>query len=285
MTQPSGWYDDPADTSRLRYWDGILWTDRTVPKESPTAGASTIGRTVDPYAAPGAPGAPGSSVQPPSYPPALTPYGQPPAGRDYGAAPTYQWRPSGPTTPDGVPLAQWWQRLLASILDSIIVQVVGAVLAFPWLRDFFVWYVDYLDRTLGKAGSTRDLTTLMAEVSERMGQFLLPYTLILTVLTLVYNTVFLAKWGATPGKMALSIRVRRAGRPGPLTVLEALRRSALPFVLNLAGLLPVLGLLASPASWLDNLWLLWDPRRQCLHDKVADTLVEQKPARRPGGPA
>ena len=143
MTQPSGWYDDPADTSRLRYWDGILWTDRTVPKESPTAGASTIGRTVDPYAAPGAPGAPGSSVQPPSYPPALTPYGQPPAGRDYGAAPTYQWRPSGPTTPDGVPLAQWWQRLLASILDSIIVQVVGAVLAAyaaaaRKLRDFFV---------------------------------------------------------------------------------------------------------------------------------------------------
>jgi Protein of unknown function (DUF2510) len=30
---PSGWYIDPADPSRERYWDGTVWTDqyRTAP--------------------------------------------------------------------------------------------------------------------------------------------------------------------------------------------------------------------------------------------------------------
>jgi len=26
-------------------------------------------------------------------------------------------------------------------------------------------------------------------------------------------------------------------------------------------------------SILDPAWLLWDPKRQCLHDKLADTVV------------
>ena len=31
----SGWYDDPRDATQLRYWDGILWTERTMPKLRP----------------------------------------------------------------------------------------------------------------------------------------------------------------------------------------------------------------------------------------------------------
>lgn len=284
MTQPSGWYDDPSDPSRLRYWDGILWTDRTVPKESPTAASSTIGRTVDPYAASApsvtAPPAGSHPGQPPAYPPGPTPYGQPPAGRDYGAAPTYQWRPAGPTAPDGTPLAQWWQRLLAAMLDNLILGVVSLIVAFPWLRDFMSWYLDLLRTMMENPDDTLEVTRLMADITSRMSASLLPYALISGVLTLLYQTVFHARWGATLGKMALGIRVRRVGRSGPLTVVEALRRSALEFVLGLLSLVPVLGILANPALIADRLWLLWDPRRQCLHDKIADTLVEQKPPRR-----
>jgi uncharacterized RDD family membrane protein YckC len=31
-------------------------------------------------------------------------------------------------------------------------------------------------------------------------------------------------------------------------------------------------------------WLLWDPRRQCLHDKAAGTVVVKKNAPAPDGP-
>ena len=37
--------------------------------------------------------------------------------------------------------------------------------------------------------------------------------------------------------------------------------------------MPLLSLFASVLSFLDPAWLLWDPKRQALHDKVADTVV------------
>jgi hypothetical protein len=32
----AGWYDDPAQPSRLRYWDGTAWTDHTWAKTTPS---------------------------------------------------------------------------------------------------------------------------------------------------------------------------------------------------------------------------------------------------------
>ncbi len=280
MTQPSGWYDDPADPSGLRYWDGIIWTERTVPKQSPTASASTIGHAVDPYAAP-------PSAYPPAYPPGQapyppstpTPYGQPPAGRDYGAAPTYQWRPQGPTTLDGAPLAQWWQRLLAAMIDGVVVGLAGALMAFPWWRDFLTWYVAFLQKSMSGAADP-NLATVMTEISTEMARFIVPITLIQAGVAFVYHVAFLTRNGASLGKMALGIRVRRVGRPGPLSLLDAARRQALQLVLTLLGVVPFIGSITGLVSYLDEAWLLWDQRRQCLHDKIADTVVEQKPPRR-----
>lgn len=281
MTQPSGWYDDPQDSSRLRYWDGILWSDHTVPKQSPTAAASTIGRAVDPYAptpsdTPGGRPA-GPPVSPYAGPPGQSPYSAPP-GYGYGAAPTMPWRPAGPRTAEGTPLAEWWQRLLASLIDGLIQSLLTFALAFPWLRDFFTWYIGYVDDLASTTTTTApDFNSLMEDMSAQMLRFIIPLTLISLAVMVLYNVVFLVRWGATPGKMILGIRVRRVGRPGPLRLVEALRRVALPAGLSLLGAVPLVSYLASPVQLLDYLWLLWDPRRQCLHDKVADTVVEQRP--------
>ena len=260
--QPSGWYDDPQNAANLRYWDGVLWTDNTVPKVAPSAAASSIGYATDPYAAARQPGP--------------VDYRQPPPHPGYAPAPTYAWNPGGPMTSDGHQLAQWWQRLLAYLLDGAILSGVTTVLAFPFLRDFFVWYLDLL-RDLSRASSEPDFTTLSTQITEQMQKFILPLVAISVVVGLIYNTLFLTRSGATPGKMALGIRVRRVERPGPLTLVEALRRQALQIGLSILSLVPILSTLASPASLLDSLWLLWDPRRQTLHDKVADTVVEVKP--------
>jgi len=61
-----------------------------------------------------------------------------------------------------------------------------------------------------------------------------------------------------------------------------LRRQLLDVGFQVLGAVPIISLLTPVVSILDKLWLLWDPRRQTLHDKVADTLVEQKP--KPGMP-
>lgn len=45
---PFGWYPDPADPARLRWWDGEAWTELTEfprPELQPAAGYSThLGR-------------------------------------------------------------------------------------------------------------------------------------------------------------------------------------------------------------------------------------------------
>jgi uncharacterized RDD family membrane protein YckC len=296
MSQRSGWYDDPQDASRLRYWDGVLWTDHTVPKQSPTAADSTIGRPVDPYAArqpadaaaagagpTGYPGGGGPAAYPGQTPyanPGQTPYSAPPGSFGYGAAPTLPWRPSGPTTPEGTPLAEWWQRLVAAIVDGIIVQLLTLLLAFPWIRDFLTWYADLIRSAASTPTSAQpDPTTLFDDILTQMESFLVPVTVITVLVTLVYHVAFLATRGATPGKMLLGIRVRSIAQPGPPSVLVAVRRAALPVLFQLMGIVPLIGMFASFATMLDDAWLLWDRRRQCWHDKVAETLVEQRPKR------
>lgn len=295
MSQPSGWFDDPQDPSRLRYFDGILWTDRVVPRESPSAAASTIGRTPDlgsfthwgqgqwsPSAGgPGGPGAPAGagdpvdqgSVGPGGHgaPPAQG-YGAGPAG--WGPAPTMAWAPLGPTTPDGRPLAEWWQRLLASIIDGLVVGLVSFLCAAYWWFPIIQSYVELIGR-LARSNTTD--TRAIEAWSQQLAAAMLPITLVSLLVSVAIRVFCHSRWGATPGKRALGIRVRRTGRPGPLTVPEALRREGVSIAVSLVGLVPFIGLIGSLISLLDSLWLLWDPRRQTLHDKLADTLVERKP--------
>jgi RDD family len=61
---------------------------------------------------------------------------------------------------------------------------------------------------------------------------------------------------------------RRASRPCAVEHFAAVKRSA---IYSLAPQVPGIG---GIFGLLDSLWLLWDkPHRQCLHDKVADTVV------------
>ena len=82
------------------------------------------------------------------------------------------------------------------------------------------------------------------------------------VLYIVYETVATVRYGRTLGKRWMKIRaVTDDGHA--LGFGRALARTV---VQSLAGFLSWLGLL-------DPLWCLWDPDRQCLHDKIVGTLV------------
>jgi len=90
--------------------------------------------------------------------------------------------------------------------------------------------------------------------------------LVTGLIGVAYETFATARYGRTLGKRWLHIRpVRMDG--SKITVGRALARSSFRFGM---GLLSYAGLL-------DPLWCLWDDKRQCLHDKVADTIVINDP--------
>lgn len=65
-------------------------------------------------------------------------YSAPPTNYGYGAAPKLStWAPMGRVTTDGRSIAEPWQRLLAAILDNLILGIVTAAgSTFPLWRDF-----------------------------------------------------------------------------------------------------------------------------------------------------
>lgn len=270
MTQPSGWYDDPSNPENLRYFDGILWTDNVVPKVAPAPQQWAS----PPPAAPAPGGYPWGPAQQHYANPGQQPYGQPPANLGYGTAPQLGWAPAGPSTPDGVPLAQWWQRLLAAFIDNVILGVLTLAASFPLLQDVFTWYLDQL-RAVGR-GVVVDSTDLAEQMTDRLGPVIVPATLIGITIAVIYTTVFLVRSGGTPGKIMVGIRVRALNEPGPPTLGAVLKRQAIPFLVQLLSVVPLVSLLTGVGGLLDNLWLTWDPRRQALHDKLAGTVVVQK---------
>lgn len=275
MTQPSGWYDDPQDSTQLRYWDGVVWSSHVSPKISPTVARSTIGMPYGVVAASARPQSLGSAgAQGP--PAAQRGYDSPGQGKNpasghhwpaYGQGPgalgqQAGWQPHQlTTTPDGVQLSGWWLRVAARVLDSIIT----FVLALPATGWFYYRYLKGLvtwssDLAAQSAAGTNPVLALPPWTTY---QYAFIASLILLLVAGAYEVFFLSRSGATPGKKIVGISVRLRERPGPPPMNSVLVRSSCLFGMQLVGL----------AYLLDALWPLWDEKKQALHDKVAATNV------------
>lgn len=176
-------------------------------------------------------------------------YGQspPPA---YG----YQQQPSGaPMGPGGQPLAAWWKRLVAIILDSLIVGVPFGILA------AIVAAAAAEDATIDPI--TGELESGGAEFG---GAVILIYALALVVAVLYYGLLNGGANGQTLGKKVLNIRVRDANTGGPIGVGRGIGR-------YFVGL--ILGAVCFIGAILNGLWPLWDQKRQALHDKAVSSVV------------
>jgi uncharacterized RDD family membrane protein YckC len=287
MSTPTspGWYEDPEDPDQLRYFDGIVWSSHTTPRRTPPAPVSTEPGTAVPTGW-GQP--PGPSGQQPGWGGQQPPEWRAPQGggqqqgwgdgqqRNPWAAPPVAGAPVGWTTrtdvlPDGAVLAEWWRRLIARIIDWIVIGLIGALLSAGYLTELIAAVEAYFEAAVRAAetGATPDTTALESALVGAA----LPITLISLAVTVVYDVLFLVWRGATPGKMLLGTVVRPAEHPGPVSLVVALRRQVIYVVSNLVGLVPVVGVLGTILSVVDPAWLLWDRRRQALHDKVADTVV------------
>ena len=273
MTQPSGWYDDPQDPSQLRYWDGVSWSSHVTPKVSPTVQDSTIGMPygVAPAAerpqGPGSHGSRGAPAAPGEYGPAQRwPQGGPmPAyGQPLG------WQSNQATTPDGVVLSGWWKRVLAQIIDNIVVSIVALPLTFAPMKQAVNVLQDYFQQV---ANAVNAGSSTMPTLPDSLSGPILQISVTVLILNLVYEIAFLTRTGATPGKRVAGISVRLRDKPGPPTLDVVLKRTAVKQGGDVVGLVRVLGFFGSLFRTVDVLWPLWDVKKQAIHDKAASTNV------------
>lgn len=279
----AGWYDDPEDESRLRYFDGIIWSDRTVPRKThrsapPVAAAPTAGHGTDPAAQGHVPTAPGTDVfgrstGHPAGPPAAHPYGAQ-GGSPYGATPdgNQAQRTPEPLAADGRPLASYGSRAAAYMIDAAILGVLNVVLA-GWAWWFFM--ADYwsfaMDLVMNDPGGQMPS---VEQVSSMLNyRYFFIALAIGFVVEAIYHVGFLVARNATPGKLVMGISVQRVTGAGRLGVGVSFMRALLP--LGLRVLWGLTCLFDVVVRAVDLLWPIKDPKQQALHDKIAGTQVVQ----------
>ena len=262
MTTPTnaGWYEDPEDPDQLRYFDGVVWSSHRTPLK-----AEQRRPPAEQAPAPSpAPAQDGWNRPPSAGSPAPPPAGGPAAGRPttgLGARVTLE---------DGAVLAEWWRRLLGRAVDWAITSILAGLLSLPFVGPLLDAAETFFARAL------TDPTPDTAIITNAMLEVAVPVTLVGVAVGLVYEVGFLVWRSATPGKMLLGTRVRPVAAPGRVGVGVALRRQGIPVAADLMALVPLLGILGTFLTVLDPAWLLRDPKRQALHDKVADTVVVLK---------
>lgn len=252
-SRPPGWYTDGADPTRQRWWDGGEWSHVTradpdapppVEREAASAPPARPG-----YGAPAGYGQPG--------------YGQPGWGAPSGYA---GWRVAGPTTPDGVPLAEPGLRLLARIMDYLLTTVVGGIVSVPFWGPALVDAQSRIDAfTASRSTNTDELIRIYTDLAT--DRRLYGYVIASLAVSALYTVLMLRFKGATLGKMAVGVRVRSWDHEGRLTWSQVVGRWVTREALSLLSIVGMIYLLV------DSLWCLGDPKRQALHDKLPGTVV------------
>jgi uncharacterized RDD family membrane protein YckC len=169
-------------------------------------------------------------------------------------------------------LAEWWRRLLARVIDGLILGVIFAPLWLPVWRTFFNQISAIANRYPPgtKLSAIPAAKNALAHAEGHLIGRLFVIGLVFYLVAFAYDWIQHAAWGQTIGKRALGTKVIKADGSPRVGAGPACGRAA---IYALAPLVPVVG---SLFELLNELWLTWDPRRQCLHDKAAHTVVVKK---------
>lgn len=149
----------------------------------------------------------------------------------------------------------FWRRVGATIIDGLVLTPVIVPLLIPIFRRL----IDEVNRA-AQQGTQVDATALAAHFAG--------YSLAIAAIQYLYQAIMIGTWGATVGKFAVGVRVRKADGSNA-TWSQAFLRPLLQLGISLLNLVAQIGIV----SLLDYLWMLWDNQKQTLHDKVAGTIV------------
>jgi uncharacterized RDD family membrane protein YckC len=198
-------------------------------------------------------------------------YGQPGYPQQYGSpyqpypGGGYQYGPGQYGPAKDPTLAEWWQRLLGQMIDWVIVGLLSSPLWIP----AFTTYVNRLRSITSQYGNLNNpaAQTAVANAGGHLFGGLFLAGLASALIMFVYDWVQHGLWGRTIGKRALGTRVVTASGRSKISGGAAGIRAA---VFALPPIVPFVGGLF---ALINELWLLWDRQRQCLHDKAAKTVV------------
>jgi uncharacterized RDD family membrane protein YckC len=149
----------------------------------------------------------------------------------------------------GAPDANRWLRLAAALLDALI--VFACCLPMAFILPFVV--------ASGRRGG--------GDPESSAGVFIAVGAMGLMLIGLfVVNLVMLARYGQTPGKRIVGVRIVRADRSRAGLGRIFWLRIVIP---QLIGAIP----LAGPLFRLVDVLMIFGEQRRCLHDLIADTRV------------
>jgi uncharacterized RDD family membrane protein YckC len=147
-----------------------------------------------------------------------------------------QWGQQSPSAAVAMDYAGFWIRLAAYILDGILLLIIGFAVG---LLLAVLGVVETPDTAAGEVDVVSNLLGLLVGVA--------------------YTTFFLGRFGATPGKMALNLRVVRSDG----SAISYLRAFARFWAEMLSGLLLLIG----------YIMVAFDREKRGLHDHICDTRV------------
>lgn len=166
------------------------------------------------------------------------------------------YRPPPPVAPNGAQLAGFGERLLAYVIDFAIIGAASGVVTIPaaiWMTKVFEssWVTKVSESSTG--------SIFVLFLAFAYGQV----ALVLGIMY-VYRVEMMWRTGQTVGKRVKKLRVI------PLQPGVRLTRG----IAAMRFLIEIIGWSVPNFIVVDGLWPLWDkPFRQCLHDKLAKTVV------------
>lgn len=177
-----------------------------------------------------------------------------------------------PVGPTGTPYASFGRRLVGLLIDNLIIGIPVAILLSVRLGPLITNFIDEITALPADASSEEMNRVTENFITSLSSGTLIGIALVSAGITLLYFGVLLHVWGRTVGGQLMGIRCVDSSGQWP-TWRASFIRAAIPVGFNLAGSIPIVGIVAGALSFVNYLAMLWSPTRQAWMDRAAGTFV------------